>query len=316
MLQRFRLLLASLGLLGGLGNAYAQVNLGFELPGGAKPVRSVVFDSTQVQGWERFGPGTLVYQSSKTDGIDAKEGDFYVSFGHNGSVGGGLSQTIETIVGARYTVNYWVSPQQGLGPGQSMVVRATDVGSGKQLAEASSSIQSESFQWVAGTALTFVATSGRTSISFADTSVSGSTGSEAGNWGLDAISITSESTPTPIPTLKPPVFSGSATGPITDMSLSAQIMVGEADIGRPVKVFVVVLFPNGLTLFKTPTGFAFGPPYPAALETVGGTSAINIDIVNRANLFGAQGAQVFVGYGDDAINMINTGRFRSVLTLQ
>ena len=295
--------------------AHAQTNLSFEQPGGPLPLRYVLSDSAQVPGWTLIGPGTLVYQSSKTDGIDAKEGDYYVSFGHNGTVEGGLSQSFDTTVGVRYTVNYWLSAQQGFGAGQSMLVRATDATSSQLISEVTSTISSDAFQWIPGSPLTFVATAPRTTLSFLDASLAGSIGSSAGNWGLDAISITSDSGPPTPPQPRAPVFSGSASGAITDMSISAQVSVGEADIGRSVKVYVVVLFPNGLTLFKTPTGFAFGPPYPAALELVGSDLPVTVDIVSRANLFGAQGAQIFVGYGDDAIDMINTGRFRSVLTL-
>lgn len=153
------------------------MNGSFEQPGGA-PIRRFLTDGdTFVTGWTNNG-GFQIYESSGQDSIAAGEGAYYVSFGHNGAIGGTLSQTFDTVINQAYTVNYLVRQQQGNDSAQSLT--AEIVGGPSVLNGALSATD-----WLAGITLSFVATNASTTLRFRDSSTSGS----FANVALDAVSV-------------------------------------------------------------------------------------------------------------------------------
>ena len=66
-------------------------------------------------GWVSGGGAFDIYELSGQDGINAEFGNYYTSFGHNGTTNGTLSQTFDTTPGLLYTVTFWVTEQQAAG---------------------------------------------------------------------------------------------------------------------------------------------------------------------------------------------------------
>ena len=99
-------------------------NGNFETPGGISFTGIGVGsgNTALLTGWTVGGPGgalqnaDVFYQNSSFVGVMGISGDSSVGFGGNGSTGGTLSQTFDTVPGSNYTIDYFVTDQQGLGP--------------------------------------------------------------------------------------------------------------------------------------------------------------------------------------------------------
>jgi Protein of unknown function (DUF642)/PEP-CTERM motif len=152
-----------------VGRAAGLVNGSFEEPGGA-PIRQVLGNGdTIVTGWTAHD-GTQAfstyYESNGEDGINAADGNYYVSFGHNGATGASLTQAFDTVFGAQYTLNYQIRLQQGVDLGSNFQISAStgdSVNSGDAVLAA----------WSAGTPLTFVGTGSAVTLTILDTTVGG-----------------------------------------------------------------------------------------------------------------------------------------------
>jgi hypothetical protein len=185
------LIAASFGLAFALPTQAALANVivngSFESPAGA-PIRSWV-DDTSPSSWVAGGTTyTDIYESSGADIITAQSGNYYVSWGHNGSTGGTLSQSFASTPGATYTVDYFVTQQQGTDPLQQVTVAALDGTS--ILGSVSMNMTMNDGDWVAGTRLTFVAgPSGTTTLTFIDSSPAGV--GVGANWALDNVVVNS-----------------------------------------------------------------------------------------------------------------------------
>lgn len=163
------------------------VNGSFEAPGG--DIRVGIAQSGTpnfVTGWTDdagANGGYDIYEADDTgDDLIAKDGTHYVSFGHDNSVGGTLSQTFDVIAGKTYTVSYYVAEQQGDEPAQ--ILRATIV-NGLQSISADNGALTDTF--LAGIPLTFTATTASATLSFFDATPIG--GGDNSNIALDAVSI-------------------------------------------------------------------------------------------------------------------------------
>src|ERR1700679_1285499 len=158
MLRYSALLFAPLLFLPVQAGAAAFQNGSFELPGGG-PIRQQLVDGdTFVTGWVNAvnsNNGFDIYESGGEDVIPAGAGDYYVSFGHDGTTGGTLSQTFDTVIGQKYSVNYLLTVQQSTGD------EAVDVAvlSGNTVF-ASVDKTFDYTTWTAGPTLSFTATSG------------------------------------------------------------------------------------------------------------------------------------------------------------
>lgn len=163
------------------------VNGSFESPGGGA-IRSWV-DDTPPSSWAAGGTiYTDIYESSGQDTITAQNGNYYVSWGHNGNIGGTLSQSFASTPGATYTVDYFVTQQQGFDAAQQVTVEALD--GIDILGAVSMNMTMADGNWVSGTRLTFVAgPSGTTTLTFIDSTP---VGAGAGpNWALDNVTVNS-----------------------------------------------------------------------------------------------------------------------------
>ncbi len=162
-------------------------NGSFESPG-TSTAFALPNGSTSVSGWTYTGSNNNVfYTASNTFGILAGAGNLYITFGGNGTGGGVMSQTFDTISGTTYNVNYLVTTQQGNvnSPFQTNSVQAFD--GVNLLAGVANSLGMANGTWVNGTQLTFIATSSSTTLRFTDTNLPGTFINV--NWGLDNVSV-------------------------------------------------------------------------------------------------------------------------------
>ena len=161
-------------------SAAILVNGDFESPGG-DPVRDTL-TTHYLTGWTyTAGPSLDIYESDDQDGLLAADGTHYVSFGHNGSSGGSISQDFATVAGRTYTLRYSVAEQQGVDASQ--VLRAT-VTSGAQVLSRDANPTSS---WVQQS-LSFVASDSTATVTFLDATPPG--GGASSNLTLDAVSVT------------------------------------------------------------------------------------------------------------------------------
>ena len=88
--------------------------------GGPAPasIRDLLIDGdTRVDGWTHRSNGAYdIYENDTQDGLTAFDGTHYVSFGHNGTTGGTLSQSFASVLGTIYTLGYHFAEQQGSDP--------------------------------------------------------------------------------------------------------------------------------------------------------------------------------------------------------
>ena len=105
-------------------------NGSFEQPGGDN-VRDQ-FTASYVPGWtySSNGTGFDIYEDDGEDGLAAADGTHYVSFGHSGTYGGSLSQTVILTGSGSYELALPTAEQQGADPTQQFTVTiAPDFGS-------------------------------------------------------------------------------------------------------------------------------------------------------------------------------------------
>ena len=165
-------------------------NGGFELPGVSPGTNASLSDgsNTPPTGWTVGGTTTpfAMFYENNTFGVIAFSGLNAVGFGGNGTTGATLSQTFDTVLGQVITVNYFVTSQQGNDTGrQSLLLQALN---GVAILGSTTDVIPDTFaafNWVAGPALTFVATGASSTIRFTDTS----TQSNSSNWALDGVSV-------------------------------------------------------------------------------------------------------------------------------
>ncbi|MDQ6911372.1 MAG: VPDSG-CTERM sorting domain-containing protein [Verrucomicrobiota bacterium] len=146
-------------------------------------------DSVSIPSWTTGGPSQTLEFNTNFNGQTAQSGANFISFGHNGTTGGTLSQTFDTIVGAVYQVSYFVSRIQGGTSAQSMSVSAF-VGTSAVLLNSAATTIPDAGQnnvWTAGTGLTFTALSNTTTLQFLDTTPAG--GGVDSNWALDTVGV-------------------------------------------------------------------------------------------------------------------------------
>lgn len=144
-------------------------------------------DSTSIPSWVTGGTSsTIEFNSPGFNGQFAQDGNNFISFGHNTTTGGTLSQTFDTVIGAVYTVNYFVSRIQGGSSAQGMSVTALSA-TNNILGLVATTIPATNNQWVAGSTLTFTATSTSTTLQFTDITAAGGGGDS--NWALDNVTL-------------------------------------------------------------------------------------------------------------------------------
>ena len=170
-----------------LGVAAPFTNGSFESPG-ATGATLLATGSTIVTGWTHGGnPLGDYYTISGFYSIAPGDGTSYVVWGGNGTTGGTLFQTFDTLIGTTYNVNYLLATQQlgGIPPIESTLVEALN--GVTVLNSVSNSFNTPLGIWNAGTTLSFVAVSTSTTLQFTDTTTA--TNSVPVNWGLDNVTV-------------------------------------------------------------------------------------------------------------------------------
>jgi len=164
----------------------------FESPGSVSFV-DITTAANAPSGWApggTLGNAALFYENGVFQ-VNCNNGPNCVGFGGNGTTGATLSQTFDTVSGQSYTVNYFVTAQQGNGPQSALVEAlngATVLGSVTETIPLLGAGQV--YNWVAGPSLTFVATGSSSTLRFTDTS-NGAAASGT-NWALDGVTINSQ----------------------------------------------------------------------------------------------------------------------------
>jgi len=82
-------------------------------------IRDLLIDGdTRVDGWTHGSANGAydIYENDTQDGLTAFDGTHYVSFGHNSTAGGTLSQSFASVLGTIYTLGYHFAEQQGSDP--------------------------------------------------------------------------------------------------------------------------------------------------------------------------------------------------------
>ncbi|MBS1826257.1 MAG: DUF642 domain-containing protein [Acidobacteria bacterium] len=186
-MRDFRGMAAAVLVFASLAQAAPFTNGSFESPGGSTTVLGV--GSTHVTGWiHGVTDGADYLTVSGHFGIAAGDGNYYITWGGSGVVGGTLSQTFDTTPGATYVVNYLLTTQQYLLPNppfQTNSVQALD--GATVLGSTSNSFNMAAGNWLAGNQLAFIAASSTTTLVFTDTS--NPQASATINWGLDAVTV-------------------------------------------------------------------------------------------------------------------------------
>jgi hypothetical protein len=145
-------------------------------------------DSSSIPSWVVGGTnGTIEFNSPGFNGQTAQDGNNFISFGHNTTTGGTLSQTFDTVIGAVYTVNYFVSRIQGGTSAQGMSVTALNATTSAILGLTGTTIPATNNLWTAGSPLMFTATSTSTILRFTDITAAGGGGDS--NWALDNVTL-------------------------------------------------------------------------------------------------------------------------------
>ena len=208
----------SLLMAASVAQAASFTNGDLELPGPQSGSNSPIgpgSGGTPPTGWVVGGPigdpFELFYQTPAAFGVVGIAGPASVGFGGNGATGGTLSQTFDTVAGQSYTVNYFVTDQQGRsagGPLQSALIQAlngaTILGSVPETIP--DLTVSETFHWFAGPSLTFIAAGSSSTLRFTDTSSSGATG--CCNWALDGVTVSGQIAAIPEPSTYGLVLAG------------------------------------------------------------------------------------------------------------
>ena len=164
-------------------------------PGSQRPIGSGT--ATAPTGF--FGGGTasldnfFVFYQNALYGLPGLS----VGFGGNGTTGGSIGQTFDTVVGQMYTINYQETQQQGL----SLQTFAAQVGSstGSIYATASNTVPAfgagESFHFFDGTPLVFTALTNSTTLTFTDTTLPVNSG--PANFAINNIRVNGQSVDPP-----------------------------------------------------------------------------------------------------------------------
>jgi hypothetical protein len=108
---------------------------------------------------------------------------------------------------------------------------------------------------------------------------------------------------------------GTESGGNTNLSLSANLNIAAADIGRTGNTYVAALLSGGQLFFLTPSGFVqySGGALPA--YSTGALSNRSITILSGANVSPFHGAIVFAGYGINDADLITNSKYNAIHTV-
>jgi hypothetical protein len=215
-----------------IGSAVASPfqNESFELPGGVSNIQLLGCGDTFVTGWINNASsctGLQEYQQGNAinQNIAAEDGTFHVEFGGNGTTGGTLQQTFDTLIGDTYQVNYFLalgdhSAGANFTP-HSLMVQAFD---GMNLLGTAADNDFTHADWENGPTLTFTAASAMTTLIFTDITDPAIALADENNIALDNVTVSVVGTPEPstlaltaLPLLAGLWFARQRIGPFPDI---------------------------------------------------------------------------------------------------
>ena len=180
----------------GVAPAAPFSNGSFETPGLPNGT-SIIFNPGTIGPWVTSNPQGFdaVFYQSTAFGISVQDGSYSVGFGGNGSVGGVLSQTFDTVAGVIYDVKFFVAKQQDGAPGNAATyaLSVINAATSASLYGSTGQINSETFQQVT---FDFTATGTSSTLSFTDT---GGVFNSAYNQQVDNFTVTARQTAVPEP---------------------------------------------------------------------------------------------------------------------
>lgn len=112
-------------------------------------------------------------------------------------------------------------------------------------------------------------------------------------------------------------FGASPSGPLTARVLTATVQAASADVNRSRQVFVAAILGSQI-FFRTAAGWQLwtGGSFPAYFSGAL-PSQMTIPVLDGSlDVSGVVGAQVYVGYGTDGLEMLANNRYAGVYTVQ
>ncbi|NRF67429.1 hypothetical protein HLB44_10575 [Aquincola sp. S2] len=113
-------------------------------------------------------------------------------------------------------------------------------------------------------------------------------------------------------------------GATTSRTLTAHLLPAQADLGRPISLFVAALLPGGAWVVLSPAGWLpLGAEPPAWQHAQPAAFSHSVALVDAADVGGLLGTRVFAGYGHATgtvaaawAEMLAAGRYREIGTLR
>ena len=180
-------------LLGSMLSASAPAamftNGSFESQAQAGPSRVNI---SNLDDWTSSGGFILLERGiNATSGVAASDGDQFLSFGHNGTAGGLISQTFDTVIGESYTVDFTIFSIQGSALQEMTATVFDDMSNTLDSTVSTATLQNV---YVAGNSLNFVAVSTSSTLQFQHT-----LGASFPNLALDDVRVTTQGNVIPEP---------------------------------------------------------------------------------------------------------------------
>jgi len=120
-----------------------------------------------------------------------------------------------------------------------------------------------------------------------------------------------------LPTATSASITGNASGPLTARALSFTIQPAQADLGANRQIFVVAALTNGSIYLLGPSGWQGWTGGSLPVYASGALAAQTVQLFDGTlDLSVLAGTQFYVGYGTDGSEMVASGRFALIHTLQ
>ncbi len=111
-----------------------------------------------------------------------------------------------------------------------------------------------------------------------------------------------------------PTFSATASGTTSDLTLTASLSIGDADVGRNGNVYLAAYTGSAWFVHNGSSWVSWsGGSLPA--YAVGPLTNRSIEVVRNTNLSALVGTQVYVGYGLSESDMLTNGKYGLVYTV-
>jgi len=111
-----------------------------------------------------------------------------------------------------------------------------------------------------------------------------------------------------------PAFSATASGAASNLTLTASLSIGDADVGRNGNIYLAADTGGGWFVHNGASWASWsGGPLP--VYSAGALTNRSIEVVRNTDLSALGGTQVYVGYGLDESDMLANGKYGLVYTV-